>query len=347
MDIFGIGSMFFQGYGGNKNQQQQHHPDMQHTVEEPQEGMTIMENNTPRQGQNDPNEQLNNSSEESAPADDTKSRVELPSQQAITEAFTHLEGFSLAKVLPKDLKDPMSTLSKELRMQVDSDNMSLEENVRALFATNTEQKRDDMECLKEAMLAVLRQNTYLTAHSRQKQDLDKLLNNALKKIKKFILEFYPNLIQLMKALLAYHQLYSKDGINKDNQPPAIIFREWMKVLGYLQNMHAVLSFAARNGQLNLESFPIDFEEVIRRTNEERQHIDEALMVAKQKIRALQTRKLEEQQAIKAAHQPYIGISDQLANIRQNANSLAEKLHAISNPGAMARENIQALLLEKN
>ena len=347
MDIFSIGSMFFQGYGGHNNGRG--HPAAQHQEEEPQEGMAVVEEQTQGSNNNTRSPKNNNSEEEQEPdqEEEAKRRVELPSQQAIAEAFAHLEGFSLAKALPKDLKDPMDSLSKDVRMQVDADNLSLEDNVRALFASNTEQKKEDLACIKDALLAILHQNTYLTAHSRQKQDLDKQLNSALKRIKKSILEFYPNLIQLMKALLAYHQLYSQDGINKDNRPNALIFREWMKVLGYLQNMYAVISFAARNGQLSLESFPIDFDEVITRTNQERRQINETLLVAKEKIRALQMKKLEEEQAITAAHLPFIGISEQLANVRQIANSLAEKLHAVSNPGAMARDNVQALSTDKN
>jgi hypothetical protein len=289
---------------------------------------------------------------------EAKSRVDLPTEQGIREAFNQLMGFSpdkqkmlgfsLAKQLPKDLQDPMTGIGKDLRMQIDADNMNLELNVRMLFAIDTETERENLNDIMEAMLAIVHQHHYLTPQSKQKQNLEKRLARAINKIKKSILEFYPHLIKLMKALLAYHQMFAIDGINKENNPRAIIFREWMKVLGHLQSMHAVLSFAAHQGMLELDPFPKDFDEVIARSTKEREDIDKALMEAKQRISALQGKLLEEQQAIQAAQAPYRGISDQLASVRQNADSLAEKLHALTNPGAMARGNIEALKeLEKN
>ena len=316
--------------------QQQQQPMMDHTQRpEEQEDTDNVQNTV--------TETVSSSSSKHTDPDisDFSSKVKLPSADVIQDAFKHLTDFSMAKMLPPNLKTPLNGLSPELLQQVDKVNVNLELNIKQLFSND--KTKAEMADIKEALISIVTRNDpYLMTPEQQKVDRERLTQRAMGRISKSILRFYPHLLLTMRALLAYDAAYRNETFGTANHPAAITFREWMKVLGYLQSIHSVIIFAAKQQLLSLDGFPMKLSEFNRYTQAEIDTLQKNIIDTEDKLSKLQLRDLERKKKLNEVAAAYQGLPESIANLKMMYNTMQAKLEALTDPARIAEDNVSRI-----
>ena len=180
-----------------------------------------------------------------------------------------------------------------------------------------------------------------------KQDEEKKIQTTLSRIKKPVTRFYKHLLQLIKELLAYtsNAIYESQLTAQSNDHHAFVFRAWMQVLGYLQSIRSVITFASKEQLLDLESHPVNFEEVIKRMEGEKMALKQNIYLAQGEIIALNNKLLEQKVKRKELDDAYKGMRAELASKTQQVFNMNSHLEAFTNPAKIAQGNIRDLTPE--
>ena len=251
-----------------------------------------------------------------APSPQLVQEAWLPSEALISEAFSKLSNFSLSGMLPPNLKDPLEKLPPDLRQEVDNVNLVLESNVQRLFGSKDARQKEEITEIQTALTALVARSDPLLTPDEKKEDREKTTSRAFMRIKKPILVFYPRLLQLMKALLAYSIEYGKNTVLEGNQPAAFTFRAWMQVQRYLQNIQSVIVYAAQEHLIDLNDFPIDFNIIIQTSEQDKLALQGKIAEQQAHIAELQGKMLEKSLKEKALNEEYQGIPEQITQLMQ-------------------------------
>ena len=266
----------------------------------------------------------------------------LPTENQLTSAFEKLQRFSLKSILPLDLRNPSDTLPQDAKNTFDRVNLSLEKNVQMLFSPSTDEKKSELERIKAALIAYV-----------QKIDIDltsqKAKDTNVQKVKRVmagvpILRFYPNLLALIKALLAYNETYIGQPSISSNEPNAFIFRAWMEVLGYLQGIQSIIVAAASGDDplIQLQEFPLHFEDVIDRIEKERGDLKGHINREERKIAELQAKLQQQNEERLQVDLRYQGVHQALASKIVQLGNLKEHWESVTNPSIIAENNVRLL-----
>jgi hypothetical protein len=273
---------------------------------------------------------------------DFSSKVRLPTVAVINDAFSTLIDFSLAKLLPPKLENPLGALSPKMREQVDSINVNLEHNIRELFlATDPNpQNRAEITDIQAALVSIVSRNdAYLLTPEQQKIDRDHLTTQAMTRISKSILRFYPYLLQTIRALLAYDARFKNEMFVTANQPAAIIYREWMRVLGYLQSIHAVIMFAAKQQLISLDAYPMHLSDFSKYTQTEVETLRAQILDVKDRLSHLQSKDIEREKKLNEVNAAYNGLDSETSRLNSVLEAMQQKLADFTDPSRLARGNV--------
>jgi hypothetical protein len=269
---------------------------------------------------------------------DFSTKVKLPTVDVINEAFTHLTDFTLAKMLPPDLKNPLQGLGAELREKVDLVNVNLEHNIRELMSN--ESTKGEIADIQAALVSIVSRNdSYLLTPEQQKVDRDRLTQRAMAKISKPILRFYPHLLQAIRALLAYDTTFKNETFISANHTSAIIYREWMRVLGYLQSIHSVIVFAAKQQLISLDNFPVNLSEFSDYTQSEIDTLQASILKTEDALSHLEATEIERKKAYSEVASKFKGLDTDISRKRSLLASMREKLADHTDPARIAHQNI--------
>lgn len=270
---------------------------------------------------------------------DFSSKVRLPTVAVINDAFSTLTDFALSKLLPPKLENPLEGLPIKLREQVDSVNVNLEHNIRELFLSNETNKAEINDIQAALVSIVSRNDAYLLTPEQQKVDRDRVTQRAMARIAKPILRFYPHLLQAIRALLAYDARFKNETFVTANQPPAIIYREWMRVLGYLQSIHAVIMFAAKQQLISLDNFPIHLSDFSNYTQAEIETLRVQILNVKDRLSQLQSKNIEREKRLNEVNTSYNGLDPEISRLTTVLDAMQEKLADSTDPSRLAQENV--------
>ena len=277
---------------------------------------------------------------------DFNRRALLPASELITEAFNNLSNnFTVSKILQEALQNPLATVDPNLRKELDAVNLMLETNVQKLFSPASPSDKEDITNIKLGLLSLLSRSDALLTQDKQKQDEEEKIQTTLSRIKKLVTRFYKHLLQLIKALLAYNAIYESQLTAQSNDHHAFVFRAWMQVLGYLQSIRSVITFASKEQLLDLESHPVNFEEVIKRMEGEKMALKQNIYLAQGEIIALNNKLLEQKVKRKELDDAYKGMRAELASKTQQVFNMNSHLEAFTNPAKIAQGNIRDLTPE--
>ena len=310
-------------------------------------GMTISDttdtNTSPQQRNAPPPSSSESDTQKSNSVDnDFKLKARLPTPEQIKNAFEKLTDFTLVKILPPNLQNPLDGLETTLRKQLDAVNINLEKNVKMLFSSTSDSTRDDLANIQTALMAMVSKTDDLLTLERKKAEREQAAQKSMSRIKRPILRFYPHLLQLIKALLAYNEMYHENVALQCNEPSGFIYRAWMDVLGYLKSIQSVIVYAAKEGLLDLDSYPLDFEDVINHTESEKMYLKQDIYKQEDNIASLKDKLQEEKKRIKDISDQYKGLNQQVASGSVQLAILKGHLESLTNPGKLAKANIQEL-----
>jgi hypothetical protein len=334
MDLFAMTNIYAQEAKGNG-----HHAQPHYQQQRQQQAMMMMPNPQPPPEQ-EPSDEANASREE------IQRKAKLPSEDFIAGAFAKLSNFSLAKLLPADLKDPMDKLPSEVRQEVDNINLQLESNVKKLFGTPQDPSRtEELSTMKSALLAVVARSNSNLNSDRSQQDKEKQARKLLQRLKPTIEKFYNGILQLMKALMAYNDHHDRQLMAtsvQDNNPAAFIYRAWNEVLSYLQGIESVIVFAAKEQMIDLSNVANDFSALVKVDEERAMILREAIYEEEKQVLGLRGDLNEEKKKIKDVEEYYKGKRTELARSIRQSENLKAQLASLTHPALIAKKNIQDL-----
>ena len=263
----------------------------------------------------------------------------LPTCEDIKQAFQILQNFKLENILPPNLKNPLEDLPPEKRKELDKLNMMLEENVDRLF---NPAERADIDSIREALTNIVTQTDYYLTNEAAKAKLEKTTERSVKQIRTPILQFYPHLLQLIKALLAYAKKFEYEVHIRQNEPPSFIYRAWQQVLTYLMSIQTVIAFATTKYNLSVDNYPTSFQDIIMRTENETRALQNDINQKKAQITALIEKQQEHDKKQLEINELYMGVPDKLTTARIELNNLQNRLSDMQNPDRIALHNVQEL-----
>lgn len=268
---------------------------------------------------------------------DFQQRMELPTESQLRTAFNVLnKTFTLASILPKDLKAPLSDLTPAQRKELDGVNIALEHNVVKLFSI------DSMPDIQEALTTLILQKDRYLVSAKIEKDKNDRMKLLLKKHTPDILHFYPHLIELIQALLAYHVLYSKTTVFQPNHPASFVFTAWMQILSYLISIHKVIAYGAQSGLVNLGTYPLQIDEVSKQN--ERSIAGIQLEIQKQERLIAEKKKIiqDQQEQVNSIQQQHQGLLQDIAYLHSTYHNLHDHLEALTDPQKIAEKNVEQI-----
>ena len=300
-----------------------------------QEDMTIVSDDvvTDKDVDNTNNNDADDGTEQS---DDFSSRMKLPNEEQIKEAFSNLRDFSLASMLPKDIKLPLASLGEQLKKELDGVNIALETNVKKLFGNS------EIESIQEALVALVSKNDRILVTEKAKKTKDKKIQEISKRNNINVQKFYPHLLELIQALLTYHVNFANKVSHAPNQPASIVFTTWMQVLGYLTSIQHVIVYGARNSFFKLDAYPIDIDNLSNITEKSKNTVQRAIEKQTDTISRIQAKLHDKQREKNAIDEKYQGYLQQLANHETILMNLQKNLDALTDPQKIAEKNVQQI-----
>jgi len=272
---------------------------------------------------------------------DFSNKVKLPTVDVINDAFKHLTDFNLVKLLPPDLKMPTQELPIAIRDKVDTVNINLEKNIRELMS-NENTKGDIMDIQSALISIVSRNDSYLLTPEQQNVNRERNTQRLIAKIAKPILRFYPHLLQTIRALLAYDVTFKNEVFVEPNHPSAIIYREWMRVLGYLQSIHAVIVFAAKQQLISLEGFPINLSDFSKYTQSEIDILQSSILKTEEALSRLRATDIERKKDLNQIASKYKDLDAEISNQESKLTFMQQKHAQLTDPSKLALENISRI-----
>ena len=146
-------------------------------------GMTISDttdtNTSPQQRNAPPPSSSESDTQKSNSVDnDFKLKARLPTPEQIKNAFEKLTDFTLVKILPPNLQNPLDGLETTLRKQLDAVNINLEKNVKMLFSSTSDSTRDDLANIQTALMAMVSKTDDLLTLERKKAEREQAQETA-------------------------------------------------------------------------------------------------------------------------------------------------------------------------
>jgi hypothetical protein len=272
---------------------------------------------------------------------DFSSKVKLPTVDVINDAFKHLTDFTLVKLLPPDLKTPTQDLPITIRDKVDSVNINLERNIRELMSN--ENTKGDISDIQNALISIVSRNdAYLLTPEQQNVNRERNTQRLITKIAKPILRFYPHLLQTIRALMAYDVTFKNEVFVEPNHPSAIIYREWMRVLGYLQSIHAVIVFAAKQQLISLEGFPVNLSDFSKYTQSEIDILQSSILKTEEHLSRLRATEIERKKDLNQIASKYKDLDAEISNQESKLTFMQQKHSQLTDPSKLALENISRI-----
>lgn len=284
----------------------------------------------------DSDENGENSDEEED--DGMSSKSKLPEEKDLTEAFSHLIDFDFPKMMPKNLVTPLSEISMTdaQRAELDGTQLALEKNVKRLFYAG-----EEINTIKEALIQVVSEDNQLKdlrdPKSREKKL--KAIKKLMKDAKPHILKFYPRLLELIQALLAYHvQEYDKSSVD-ENSVIYIMFGVWRKVLSHLTSIQHVITFGAKKGYFDLASYPHAIDAVTNKIEKSKMTLLKLIAKQTDQIQGIQKLLNDKEKSLNAVKEKHKGLLELKLSHGTVLNNLKRQLDAISDARQIALKNI--------
>jgi hypothetical protein len=205
--------------------------------------------------------------------------------------------------------------------------------------------KSDLEDIRAALVSLVARNDgYLLTPEQQKVDRELSTQRAMTKITKPIPRFYPQLLQTIRALLAYDTAFHHNEVHfaEPNHTSAIIYREWMRVLGYLQSIHSVIVFANKQQLLSLEGYPVSLADFCRHSQAEIEALQAQILHCKETLNHLNETKTEYEKQLSALTSKFPGLSAEIARENSRLKIMEAKFVQHTDPACIALENVVSI-----
>lgn len=289
--------------------------------------------------EDDVSEEGGSGEDEDENGDESNSKITMPEGRDLTEAFRYLIDFQISKMLPHNLRVPLSDLNitEQQKAELDGTRIALEKNVKKLFSRNLE-----IETIRDALIELVSKDAQLQELTDPKEQKEKLKEIAaqMREAREPVLKFYPRLLELIQALMAYHVKEShKLAINKTSTA-SIMISTWMQVLSYLTSIQHVIVYGAENRYFDLKNYPHNIDAITKTVESKKLEILDEITKQTDEIARFQDMLNDKEKKLNAIEGQYQGLLQKNITHGTVLDNLRKQLDAISDPQQIATQNLR-------
>lgn len=305
-----------------------------------------------------------------------KREPELTSAQQLEAVFNKFQEFSIRRFFPKTLEHPMDSITKNQsvhkmerrdKMVLDPVNTAIEENIQKLFDSQAESESNHIDNLqgydigkvKGSLISYVTQNdqqsatlpTTSTYHVQRSEGYRTRENKRNRKgfvfdpeVENMILNFYPHLLNAMKALMVYtsQNIEKSKLVESDYERHA--YNAWQEVFSNLKAIQMVIAHAMGHGKFKTKHYPypINFLDVIKAREDQLKVLNQEMSHRSRKILELDRKIQKRNDKIRKINEKYNNVDKEKADLEATLLALHSQINLVDNPVEIAAHNCHLL-----